>query len=332
MAFSIRIQNPRLITFVSNRCIDELFLLRPCPRVNALILGCLARAVAKYGIELMGYVFMGNHFHLILRAPHGNLGCFMRDFQSWLVIKLKKIRKKLEGSVFPKRYKQVDVLDDTKAFEKLVYTLVNPCAAHLVTRPDEYPGLSSLASNIGGGKIVGRWIDGEKYNRNRKRNPKYKEEKAAIYYEVELTPLPQMAGWTQARRGTTIMRAIEARCEVLDAERGHKRVLGVERLKKVDPYTRPKSPKKSPCARAVGTDPETIKLYEEHRARVIERYYKARKKERDPNRKTPVKYPPGTCPPGISQSTPYTKRDLKALRFDVLSARPEPEVEYRDAG
>ncbi|MFU8802975.1 MAG: transposase, partial [Bradymonadaceae bacterium] len=193
MAFSIRIQNPKTIIFVSNRCVDELFLLQSDPRVNALVLACLARAAVQRGIELLGYVFMGNHFHLILRAPQGNLGCFMRDFQSWLAIKLKKIRK-FKGSLFPERYKQVDILDDAKAFEKLIYTLVNPCAANLVTRPGDYPGLSSLGHNIGGGKIVGRWIDDEKYNRNRKRNPKYAQEKAATYHEIELTPLPQMVG------------------------------------------------------------------------------------------------------------------------------------------
>jgi putative transposase len=332
MAFSIRIQNPKIITFVSNRCIDELFLLKPCPRVNALILGCLARAVAKYGIELIGYVFMGNHYHLILRAPHGNLGAFMRDFQSWLVKKLKKIRKKISGSVFPQRYKQVDILDDAKAFEKLIYLLANPCAANLVARPGEYPGLSSLPYNLSGGKIVGRWIDEERYNRNRKRNPNYLEEKAATYHEIELTPLPQMAGWTQDRRAQTILRALDARCEGLDLERGAKRVVGVKRLAKLDPYTRPKTPKKSPCSRAVCTDPEKIALYEEHRARVIESYYKARKKAQDPKRKTPVQYPPGTSPPGIARSTPYTAKDHENERLlTILASEDGRESEFRAA-
>lgn len=332
MAFSIRIQNPKMITFVSNRCIDELFLLKPSPRVNALILACLARSVAKYGIELIGYVFMGNHFHLILRAPHGNLGSFMRDFQSWLAIKLKRIRKRISGSVFPKRYKQVDILDDAKAFEKLIYTLVNPCAADLVARPGEYPGLSSLPYNLAGGKIVGRWIDEEKYNRNRKRNPKYLEEKAATYHEIELTPLSQMVGWTQERRALTILGALDARCEGLDIERGNKRLVGVKGIEKLDPYTRPKRPKKSPCLRAVCTDPEKIDLYEEHRARVIKSYYKAREKARDPARKTPVKYPPGTSPPGMAKSEPYRAKDLEDPRLIALMAREdEPESECRAA-
>jgi putative transposase len=333
MAFSIRIQNPKIITFVSNRCIDELFLLKPCPRVNALILGCLARAVAKYGIELIGYVFMGNHYHLILRAPHGNLGAFMRDFQAWLARKLKKIRKKISGSVFPQRYRQVDILDDAKAFEKLIYLLANPCAAHLVASPQEYPGLSSLPYHLSGGKIVGRWVDEERFNRNRKRNPKYPQEKAATYHEIELTPLPQMAGWTQQRRALTILRALEGRCESLEVERGKKRVVGVKGLEKLDPYSRPRSPKKSTCARAVCTDPEKIGLYEEHRARVIESYYKSRKKAQDPKRKTPVKYPPGTSPPGIAMSTPYAAKDLEEQRLgSILGSEAETASGYRAAG
>ncbi|MFU8802382.1 MAG: hypothetical protein ACNA8W_01105, partial [Bradymonadaceae bacterium] len=128
-------------------------------------------------------------------------------------------------------------------------------------------------------------------------------------------------------------RVVRAGIEQLDIERGNKRVIGVERLKKLDPYKRPKSPKKSRCEKAVCTDPERVELYKEHCAKVVERYYKARKKARDPNRKTPVKYPPGTSPPGISCSLPYTARDLKALRFNGPSTSEGLDSDLlRDAG
>jgi putative transposase len=86
----IRIHRPDMIYMVSNRCVDELFLMRPDARVNALVLGCLARAVEKHGVELIGFVFMANHFHLVLRAPNNNLSAFMQDFERWLAIKLQR--------------------------------------------------------------------------------------------------------------------------------------------------------------------------------------------------------------------------------------------------
>ncbi|MFU8806648.1 MAG: transposase [Bradymonadaceae bacterium] len=327
VAFPLRIQYPGMVVLVSNRCFDQKMLMQPNdPQVSAIILGCLARAVAIHRVEVIGYVFMGNHFHLILRVFFGNLGDFMRDFQSWLAIKLKAYRG-LDTCVFPERYKPVDLLDDEKAFEKLIYTLLNPCAAHLVDHPEEYPGLSSLQHHLEGGKVRGRWVDQERYTRNKKRNPNYDIENAVTYHEFELTPLPQMKDWTMERRRKTFMRALEKGAEKIRVERESAPVLGVEGIKALSFETRPKNPKFSKSSACVSFDREKIAEHWEHRRRVTDAYYKAKKKDHDPQYTGEVRYPPGTIPPGRSKSIPFSKRDLKNMRLPfilVAEERPPP--------
>ena len=52
--------------FVASRCIHSRFLLRPSQRVNALMVGVLARAVDRFEVKLFGVCFLSTHYHLLL--------------------------------------------------------------------------------------------------------------------------------------------------------------------------------------------------------------------------------------------------------------------------
>jgi len=41
-------------------------------------LATLAEAHERFGLVIHGYCLMGNHYHLLLHTPHGNLGRAMR--------------------------------------------------------------------------------------------------------------------------------------------------------------------------------------------------------------------------------------------------------------
>ncbi len=54
----------------TTRTMQGRFLLKPSKGLNELILGVLGRAMAAYPeIRLYCFVFMSNHFHMILAAP-----------------------------------------------------------------------------------------------------------------------------------------------------------------------------------------------------------------------------------------------------------------------
>ena len=59
---------PHTLVFVTDRCFQGRFLLRPSPSVNATIVGVLARALERFEVSLYGHCFMSNHYHLLLSA------------------------------------------------------------------------------------------------------------------------------------------------------------------------------------------------------------------------------------------------------------------------
>ena len=79
----IRFHQQDAIHFVTNRIEHQMFLLLPTKQVNELILYWLARARVEYGdgIDIFGFIFLSNHFHILLRDTSGNLASFMNYFQ-----------------------------------------------------------------------------------------------------------------------------------------------------------------------------------------------------------------------------------------------------------
>nr|MBA2665345.1 hypothetical protein [Lujinxingiaceae bacterium] len=269
--------------------------------------------------------FMGNHFHLLCRAPRMNLGEFMRDFQSWLATKLQQ-HWKTTSQIFSRRYSAVDLLDDATAFDKLIYLLANPCAAALVQNPKDYPGLSSLPYHLDDQPICGRWVTQEKLTRNLKRNKDYDPELAASYHSIRLTPLPSLEPKSAEQRASTITQELAATCAALHKKRGKKGVLGARRLQRLDPKSRPKAPKFTPCPTCLSTQQAKKDAHKAHRQAVTASYYRARSHDRNPQRQGPAHYPVGTTPPGHQKCVAVAGSGTPTLR----GCRGVRDPDFRD--
>lgn len=310
MAYKLRVQHPDWIYLVTTRCVGAQHLMRPDARCCAIILACLSRFAWLHHVDVYGFVFMSNHYHLLCGAPKLNLSAFLQDLNSSIARRL-NIHRGREGVFFGERYTKVDVLSDEKALEKLLYILMNPCAAGLVVAPGEYPGVSSYGYHLSGEKVRGEWVDQKRYHNNRKRNPDAREEDYTTAFEFALKPLPQWAELSQQERARRFEEAIKKRCKKLKKQRkeqGKTGYLGPKKCRELDPFSAPERPKKSRYSACVGTDSEAIREYYEHRRAVVEAYRKARKLDCRPVReKTVAKicYPPGTLPPGCRYCVPY---------------------------
>jgi hypothetical protein len=134
-----------LITKKTN---DDLFLLRPDRSVNLILLYTLLLKAKKYGLLLHDFVFMTNHFHLVVTDVRGTLPAFMREFLSEsgkaLKVALKTTRRIWSGD----RYGSTELLDRDAAERFMVYTRVNPTDAGL-TDPEEWPGVTSARWQYG---------------------------------------------------------------------------------------------------------------------------------------------------------------------------------------
>lgn len=95
------------------------------------------------GHKLFGYVFMDNHYHLLLQTTHQPLQKIMHKLNNRYS---KYFNKKYSrsGHVFESRYKAILVLDERYLLELVCYLHQNPVRAKMCSRVDEYPWSSDI--------------------------------------------------------------------------------------------------------------------------------------------------------------------------------------------
>ena len=130
----------RPVVEVTNRIIQSRFLLRPGPELNKIVVGAIARAQKKYGVEVHGYVFLSNHYHLIATVDSAKqLSAFVGYFQS----KIAKEICRLYGwkdKIWARRYRHIVLLDENAQHKRFLYLLENSCKEGLVASPLDWPG------------------------------------------------------------------------------------------------------------------------------------------------------------------------------------------------
>jgi REP element-mobilizing transposase RayT len=147
MGRPLRCQEAGNFYFVSSRCLEARFLLRPDPEVRTLSGLWLARALARWpALTLHGAIVMSNHLHLLLRDGEGELAAFAGYYLGNLARAVNRFRGR-EGPVFHARYDAVRVLDPRAAVDYLEYLITNPVRAGLVDRHEQWPGLLLYAGN-----------------------------------------------------------------------------------------------------------------------------------------------------------------------------------------
>ncbi len=108
----------------------------------------LARARARVEVELLGYVLMPNHIHLVCRPLRdGDLGVWMH----WLLTThtaRHRIRHGTVGRIWQGRFKAFPVQTDRYLLALLRYVERNPVAAGLVGSAADWPW-SSLPARLG---------------------------------------------------------------------------------------------------------------------------------------------------------------------------------------
>jgi REP element-mobilizing transposase RayT len=109
----------------------------------------VAVALEKFDAECFGYALMGNHYHLVLRTPRGNLPRVMHHINS-LYARYVNWRHQLTGHVFEGPYTAIVIDDDSYLRNAIAYVLRNPVVAGLVSSADRWPW-SSYNATMGHG-------------------------------------------------------------------------------------------------------------------------------------------------------------------------------------
>jgi putative transposase len=111
----------------------------------------LGRCAERFELDVLAYMLMGNHYHLLLRTHRANLSAAMQWFgvaySSW-----HNARHHRSGHLFQGRFKSFLVQEQEYIYRLLLYMHRNPLRARIVTRLADYPWSSyrPLACGRGG--------------------------------------------------------------------------------------------------------------------------------------------------------------------------------------
>lgn len=146
MARPLRIQYPGAFYHVTARGNEQKDVFKS-GKDREQFLSYLESATERYGAVVHAYCLMGNHYHLLLETPVGNLAQIMRHIGGAYTTYF-NVKRKRAGHLFQGRYKAILVDKDAYALELSRYIHLNPVRAGIVARPEEY-GWSSYRPYIG---------------------------------------------------------------------------------------------------------------------------------------------------------------------------------------
>ena len=301
MSRPIRIERPDLPVSVTVRCREGRRLLMPLGPIRELMLWRLAQAVELHGVLLYFVVQMGNHIHILCRAPQGNLSAFMRHFLGYLARDVNKLLGRRGDGIF-RRHSQVHVLDDAAALERASYILANPARAHLVDSIDDWPGLSSAPAVLRGERMVGRHFDERAWRR-----AGCPDDRSPFEQEIELVHhrLPGYEDLDDEAYAATIREVVATR----EAEARAARTAPLpdpDALHDADPDSIPLRMKMEPCPHCHATCATAAHEYLETRKATRERYVVASTRWRQGD--FAADFPPGTYRPQVAWTGAASER------------------------
>lgn len=157
MARPLRIEYPNAIYHVMNRGQGKRDIFHGLSYTNAFF-SCLADANEQFGLEVLAYCLMKNHYHLLVRTPRGNLSRCMRHVNGVYTQWHNKLRQ-TDGALFRGRYKAILVEEDSYLLPVSRYIHRNPIETKmpLVVNLEDYV-LSSYQAYINKAIVPG-WLN-----------------------------------------------------------------------------------------------------------------------------------------------------------------------------
>lgn len=229
---------------MSNRTIEQRFLLRPNAELRRRILGIIGLALTMYDVQLYDFVFMSNHFHLFASsADPAQLSKFMGFVTGNIAVEINK-RLCRSGPVWARPFSATPLSGEEDVERRRVaYVLSHGAKEGLVSSPRLWPGASSLPARLDGATLRGAWLNRTAmYLDSRLKLGCKRETEYEIEYDVVLTPWPHMAGKCERERRRDVADMI-ANIESDAAERAMRtgrKALGVARILRQRPTDRPR--------------------------------------------------------------------------------------------
>lgn len=112
--------------------------------MNFILWGILARAREQFSVKVCHFVFMANHFHILLIVDNpADVSRFMGYVKAESAHAINRLRGHRQRTIWKDGYDSPLVLTAEDAIKCIRYIYNNPVKAYLVDTIDQYPGVSS---------------------------------------------------------------------------------------------------------------------------------------------------------------------------------------------
>lgn len=112
--------------------------------MNFILWGILARAQEQFAVKVCHFIFMANHFHMLLVVDNpADVSRFIGYVKAESAHAVNRLLGRRQRTIWKNGYDSPIVLTARDAMKCIRYIYLNPTKPSLVTTIDEYPGVSS---------------------------------------------------------------------------------------------------------------------------------------------------------------------------------------------
>ena len=235
---------------VTCRTLQARFLLRPTPLLREITLGILGRAQRLSGVAIHAFVFLANHYHLLVSAADAaELAKFVGHLNSNLAREVGRLHAWKE-KVWGRRYQAIVVSGEEEAqIERLLYLARQGCKEGLVADPLDWPGATSWQAMLDGQVLEGTWFDRTAECFALRKGMEFGARDFASAEAVALTPLPAWAHLPNEEQRTRLRALLDlarAEARALQAETGREPI-GRADVVRQHPHGSPARSEKGPA-------------------------------------------------------------------------------------
>jgi putative transposase len=128
--------------------------MRPDKETSNAFIYCLAVSAARFGIGVIGFGTMSNHYHAVVVDREGCFPGFLQFFHRIFAVHQNALRGRWEAFWSPNEQPSaVELLRGNDLVEKLVYAITNPIKDGLVDRVEQWPGAACFPALTRGASL-----------------------------------------------------------------------------------------------------------------------------------------------------------------------------------
>ncbi len=228
----LRNRDPEANRLITIRTVESRLWIPANSRTRRIIGGIIARYQEAFDIVIYAYAILGNHYHMLIRAPKQNTDEFCENVNREIARRLNWINGR-KGPLWARRYTDQAVASSDDLLEAFLYVVTNSAHHGLVENPKDWPGLNCYNHVI---DQKDREFYFTHYSKPTKRKSRH---------YIKISPLPDFKGLTRKQRARRLGKLLhERRSFVMRQKQG--RFLGVAAVRQQRPGALPKITKESP--------------------------------------------------------------------------------------